>query len=77
VKIAAALLLFALAQFSALIVSFFCFAAAAFAGDQRDPAMYGWAAAGILVLATPAAGFGVWWWRKQRSREGLAQPDNH
>jgi hypothetical protein len=62
----AALALFAVAQFAALIASFFFFAAAAFAGDQRDPAMYWFAAAGILILASPVAGFGAWWYRARR-----------
>jgi hypothetical protein len=64
---AAALALFAIAQFAALIGSFFFFAAAAFAGDQRDPEMYLWAAGGVLLLGAPAAGFGLWWHRSRRN----------
>jgi hypothetical protein len=77
VKPVAAFALFALAQFVALIVSFFLFAAAAFAGDQHDPEMYWWAAGGILILASPAAGFGLLWLRQRRSRDAVTQPDSH
>ncbi|HWP15940.1 MAG TPA: hypothetical protein VNM46_09960 [Xanthobacteraceae bacterium] len=76
-KLAVALALFAVAQVAALIGSFFFFAAAAFAGDQHDPEMYWWTAGGMLILASPAAGFGLWRQRKRRTRDAVVQPDIH
>ena len=73
-KSAAALALFAVAQFAALIVSFFFFAAGAFAGDQRDPAMYWLAAAGIVILGSPAVGAGIWWYRGRAARAATKPP---
>ena len=67
-RVAAAIALFAVGQFSALIVAFFLFAAAAFAGDQRDPAAYWWAAAGCAVLASPGVALGFWW-RARRNQD--------
>jgi hypothetical protein len=74
VKSAAALALFAVAQFAALIVSFFFFAAGSFSGDQRDPAMYWLAAAGIVILGSPAVGAGIWWYRGRAKRAAATEP---